>query len=192
MVPAIAAGVILLVSVMAFKRHLPYVGDRFNLKHPPAVVLAMEDTYLVGMDGKQKLWSLKARKVEISRDRSIATLTRITDGKIFDEGKVALKMTAGRAVYDDRREDLALSRGVAIEGREGDKVAAESVNWNSSTSVLRSTGPVRFERTWTKVAADDLEVDLKKKEMTMHNVRMSVDLREMERQAEKEAGQDAH
>ena len=189
MVPAIAAGVILLLSVVAFKRYLPYVGDRLTLKEPPAVVLAMEDVYLVGMSKKEKLWSLNAKKVEVSRDRSIATLTHITDGKIFDEGEVALKVKAGGAVYDDRREDLELSRGVAIEGREGDKVAAEGVSWNSSTSVLRSAGPVRFERASTKVAADDLEVDLKKKEMTMHNVRLTVDIEEIQRRAEEEAGQ---
>ena len=182
---AIAAGVILLLSVVVFKRYLPYVGDRLEVKEPPAIVLTMEDAYLVGLGKKEKRWSLRARKVEIGRNRSVTTLTDIFDGKIFDEGEVALNVTAGKVVYDERRDGLELSGGVSVEGLEGEKVTAEGARWDGSTSLLHGRGRVRLEGKWGDASGDDLVVDVKQKEMTMTNVSGSVRIEEIEgREAE--------
>ena len=178
---AIVAGAILLLSVVVFKRYLPYVGDRFQVKEQPAIVLAMEDAYLVGLGKKEKRWSLRARRVEIGRNRSVVTLTDIFDGNIFDDGEVALEVSAGKAVYDERRDDLQLSGGVSVEGRNGEKVTAKGARWDGSTSLLHGRGRARLEGEWGDASGDGLVVDVKQKEMTMTNVSGSVRIEQIER-----------
>lgn len=170
---------ILLVSIAAFKRYLPYAGIGINPRQAPPVVLAMEDAYLVGLGHNGKLWSTKARKVEIAQNHSTTTLTDIHDGKIFDKGKVALEIKAGRAVYDTYTRDLQLTDGVLITGKEGQRISGDGASWNSATSTLRSIGLVSFEAGSSKVTTDKLLVDMRNKELEMWNIHMSFDLNEL-------------
>lgn len=164
---AIVAGIILLISVVTFRRHLPYTGTPLMPKEPPAIVLAIEEARFVGLNNNKKAWSLNADKVEIARDRTTTTLTRITDGQIYIGSKVAATVTAGKAVYSTRFKDLQLSHGVIVKGNENQKVSAQGAVWNSATSTLRSKGQVNFENRRSRISGDELTVDLKKKEMTM-------------------------
>lgn len=189
--PVLVAGATLLVSIAAFRSYLPYVGDRYLTREPPAVVLEIDDVYLVGMGDRTKLWSLNVRRVEIGRDRAITTLSGISDGKIFDKGKTVLKVRAGRAIYDERREDLKLSSGIEIAGTEGQRVVARGAHWNSHSGILAGVGQVSFASEWGKATADDLIVDLRKKELTMRNVFFSINIGELENSARSKGKRDA-
>jgi len=186
--PVLIAGAALLVSIAAFRSYLPYVGDRYLTREPPAIILEIDDVYLVGMGDKTKLWSLNARKVEIGRDRAITTLSGISDGKIFDKGKTVLKMRAGRAIYDERREDLQLSSGIEIAGTEGQRVVARGAHWDSRTALLTSTSRVKVSGQWGDVSGDDLVVDLRNENMVMRNVSFRVSISELEREARPKGG----
>ena len=177
--PVIAAAAILLVSIVAFKRYLPYTNINFNLRQPPPVVLAMEDAYLVGLGHNGKLWSTKARKVEIAQNRSTTILTGIHDGKIFDKDKIALRVKAGRAVYDTYTRDLQLSGGVLIDGANRQRITGEGASWNSTTSTLRSIGVVNFETPSSRITTERLVVDLRNHQMEMWNVRMKFRLNDL-------------
>lgn len=177
---AIAAGVVLLLSIVAFKRYLPYTGRGLLPRQPPPIVLAMEDAHLVGLGRDGKLWSLHAKKIEMSRNRSSTTISGITEGKVYDAGKVALRVEAGSASYDVYQKNLLLSGGVRIEGADGQKITGRGATWNSRTSTLRSLGPVSIETKWSKMTTDKMLVDVRNKEMSMWNVRMLANLREIE------------
>ena len=168
------AGLILLVSILVFRRYLPYVGGTLAPEQSPSVVLQMRNAYFVGLDHKGKLWSLKASKVEIGQNRYMTTLTRITDGKIFDAGKPVLEVEAGKAVYNSLAGNLDMDKGITLSGSDGQKISAAGANWNSATSMLRSSGKVRYEAPWGRASTESVTVDMKTKEMTMTNVVISV------------------
>jgi hypothetical protein len=168
------AGLILLVSVLVFRRYLPYVGSTLAPEQPPSVVLEMRGAYFVGLDHKGKLWSLKAQKVEIGQSRYVTTLTGITDGRIFDHGKPVLGVEAGKAVYNSIAGDLKMDKGIALTGSDGQKISAAGARWNSATSMLRSNGKVRYEAPWGKASTESVTVDMNTKEMTMTNVVISI------------------
>ena len=171
---AVAAGLICLISIFVFRRYLPYVGSNLAPNQQPAVVLELRNTYFVGLNHGGKLWSLKAKKVEIGQNRYMTTLTGITDGKIFDKGKPALGVAAGRAVYNSLAGILDMDEGIAISGTNGQKLTARGANWNSASSLLRSNGKVQYEASWGRAATDNVVVDMKTKEMTMTNVVVSI------------------
>ncbi|MCL5104022.1 MAG: LPS export ABC transporter periplasmic protein LptC [Armatimonadetes bacterium] len=175
----VIAAAVLLVSIVAFKRYLPYANINFNLRQPPPVVLAMEDAYLVGLGHNGKLWSTKARSVEIAQNRSTTILTGIHDGKIFDKDKIALRVKAGHAVYDTYSRNLDLSEGILVEGTDRQRITGAGASWNSATSTLRSIGRVSFETASSKVTTDRLLMDLNKKELEMWDIHMSFNLNEL-------------
>lgn len=173
---AIAAGIILLISIVALRRYMPYVGSTLAPKTPPAIVLEMRNAYFVGLNHRKKAWSVRAEKVQIERDRIITTLTGVTDGRIFDQGKVALQMEAGRARYNSVIGDLTMDRGIRLSGSDRQKLTAEGANWNSATSTLRSHGVVRYESPWGRASTKELLVDMRTKEMTMRDVDIKISL----------------
>ena len=174
------AAAILALSVAAFRHYLPYTGATLALREPPAVPLAIEDAYLVGLGKRGKVWSLRAERVEIGHDRAQTTLTGITEGRIYERGEPALFVRAGMAVYNTRTEKLALSRGIHVTGTDGETVTAQGARWDASTSTLTSSGEVRFRNEWSEVVTESLRADLSRKELTMWNVRLKAKLEGVE------------
>ena len=164
----------LAVSVAVFKRYLPYTGTPLVPKEPPPVVLTMEDARLVGLGRTGKLWSVKVGKIEIARNRSGAVLKEVTDGKIYDRGKVVLKVRAGKAACEINSRNLLLSDGISVEGTDGQKLSAEGATWNSADSILRTNGRVIFQSKLSRLTAESLVMDLRAKQLDMWNVRMSL------------------
>jgi len=187
---AIAALVVMGVIVFALRQYLPHSGIQLAPRKPPAVVLSMEGAYFVGLGHDGKQWSAQADRVEIGQNRSITNLTGIHDGKVFDNGKVALKIKAGNAVYDTFTRDLTLGGGVEIIGRRGQIITGAGADWNSTTQILRSKGPVGFRTKSSSVVTDALRVNLKDKQMEMWNVTMTFEASEIPR-AFQEAGNNA-
>jgi hypothetical protein len=175
----VAVGVALLVSVVIFERYLPYRPTPLAPKQPPAVVIAMTDTYLVGLSKGDKLWSVRAKNVEIGQDRLTATIKDINDGKIYRDRKVAFRVKAGSAIYDGWRRDLTLGGGIVVEGTEGQKITTRGAKWTSGDATLRNADPVVFENRWGKFSTKRMEVRVARHEMEMWNVRMQIDLGEL-------------
>jgi hypothetical protein len=176
---AVVLGLALVVSVIIFRRYLPYTGVPLSPKEPPAIVLAMEDAKLIGLGGGRKLWSVRAGKIEMGRSRSGVTITGISEGTIYDRGKPALSVCAGRADYDVYSRNLLLSKGIRVEGREGQRLSADGAIWNSFNSTLRSNGRISFESKWSKLSADSLVVDMRSRQMDMWNIRMRINSQEI-------------
>lgn len=188
----LAAAALLLISVVAFKRYLPYESAHLAPKQAPAVVIAMEDVRIIGMNHGKKSFSVNAEEVNITRGRSITTLIKITNGKIYSNGKPALDVTAGSAVYDNSKRDLYLDNGITAVGTDGEHVRTKSAVWNSATSTLRSNQQVEFDNKWSKLKTGKMLVDVKEKQVELWDVKISVDLREVEKQMDREVKQDAH
>jgi hypothetical protein len=183
---AVVAGALLLVSVFAFRRYLPYTGMSLAPRQAPAVVMSIEDAYIVGLGNNVKLWSIKAGTVDLAQNRFVVTLNHVTDGKIFDKGKPALEVRAGRIAYNISAQDMTLSGGVTIEGNEGQRITGPGATWNSFTGMLRSTGRVAFESKLGRMTAKTLVVDVRNRELTMWDVAGSMNLKAVEAASDKE------
>jgi len=146
----------------------------------------MEDAYLVGTSNGKKTWSVKAKRVDIAQNRSTTTVTGMSDGKIFDDGKLALKLQAKKAVYDIYGKNLQLSGGIKVDGLNGQTIRSNGAFWNSGSSTLRSIGQVEFQDKWNKIHTKDLLVDVKSKEVSMWNVQIMVDIKDVEKLTDRE------
>ncbi len=184
---AVAAGAALLASVLVFRRHLPYTGMNLAPRHPPPVVMTIDDAHIVGLANNVKLWSIRAGTVELAQNRFVVTLKNVTDGRIFDRDKPALKVRAGRIAYNLNAQDMTLCDCVTIEGNEGQKITAGGATWNSFTATLRSSGRVGFESKFGVMSANMLVVDVRNRQMQMWDVVGSANVRAIEALVGKEA-----
>lgn len=184
----IIAGAIMLCSTIVFRGYLPYVGERLAPREPPAIPVALEDAHLVGVAHRTKLWSLDARLVEVLRDRDVTRLTDVTHGKVFDRGKVVFVVSAGRAIYDKKLEDLRLSRGIQVAASDGQHVSARSAHWNSRTAILTGSGSVAFRGRWGEASGEDLIADLRNKKLVMRNVSARININQLGRQPQAKEG----
>lgn len=155
---------------------MPYVGSTLSPAAPPSIVLEMHNAYFVGLNHKGKIWSVRAKSVQIGQDRTLTTLTGVTQGRIFDGGKVALQLEAGRALYNSMVGDLVMDQGIKLTGPGGQKLTARGADWNAAASSLRSTGKVYYESPWARGSTGSVFVDTKGRELTMYNVDVTVDL----------------
>lgn len=173
----VAALVIMGLIVFAFRQYLPHSNIDLAPRKPPAIVLLMKDTYFVGLGHGGRLWTVQADTVKIGQDRSITNLTDIHDGRVFDKGKVSLRVKAGSAVYNTFTKDLMLGGGVEITGGQGQRITGSGADWNSATKTLRSVGRVNFQTRSGRATTERLTVDLKNQEMNMWNAegRFSLD-----------------
>ncbi len=172
-----AAAAALFLSVFLFKRHLPYTGMPALPRKPPVAVMIMENAYLVGLGHKGKLWSVRAHRVEVAQNRTTTTLTGISHGSVFAGKAVAFSLEAGKAVYDSAFGNLILSGGIRVRGRDGQDIASDGALWSSSSAVLVTTGPVVCKNPWGKLTADRLQLNARRKELTLTRVGGSFDLK---------------
>lgn len=158
---------------------MPYVGSTLAPAAPPSIVLEMHNAYFVGLNHNKKTWSVKAKSVQMGQDRVVTTLTGVTQGRIFDRGKVAVQMEAGRALYNSMVGDLRMDGGIKLVA-DGQTLTAPGASWNSASSTLRSNGRVRYESNWAKASTDKVELNAGTKELTMWNMHASVDISKQE------------
>jgi hypothetical protein len=171
-------GLVFLISLLVFKRYLPYTGRALGPKTMPSIILTIEDSYLVGSHNGTKLWSMRAKLIELSNDRSTTHISGIKNAKLFVKGKPALTLSAGEAYYDINSRDLRLFGGLDIVAWNGSRIRGTGAEWNSAESILRSIGSVEFATRWSKAWTERLIVDVKRKEATMWNVRFKFDPRD--------------
>ncbi len=176
--PLVIVAALLVLSVVVYRRDLPYSGGNLGLSLKPEMLLTMENAYLVGSGARGKVWSLRAKSVEMTQDRSNTTITKIADGRIFQQGKPFLHINAGKAVYDQYSQDLRIEKGIVIKGDAGQVAKCAGALWNPKSSLLTTVGRVSYRDSSSRVTAEGLSVDAAKKEMTLTKPRMVVDLQE--------------
>ncbi len=162
-----------MASLVAFRGYLPYSSSLTNNRQS-AVPLQMNNAHFVGLTHGKKSWSVDAKKVAIGQERYITYLKNITNGKIFESGKLVLQIEAGQATYNSVFGNLWLDKGISVIGNNSQRLTAQGATWNSMNSTLRSKGEVVYQSDWGNAKTDKMLVDVKNKEMTMWNVVVSI------------------
>lgn len=171
MATAICVVACLGISLVVFRRFLPYTGRQIGPGEPPRLEMVAEDARALCISGGTKLWSLRARRVELAQNRSSVTMHDIADGRVYQENKPILKVRAGKLYYDAFSSCLTVSGSVDIRGMKGQRVSTPGLVWNISRGVLCTTGPVRFESSLGKVLAGRLSINVRNSQIELSDVR---------------------
>lgn len=171
-------------SYIHFKDYRPVSTDT-RLIRPPEILLSVEEIKLAGRAKGQPMWRLEAKRLTLNQNRAVTTLEDIRDGTIYDDGKPAASVKAGRAVYDSARQRLDVSGGVRVGSKEDGTVMETSrVTYEGLTRRIICPSEVKIVRGESHGTVDRLVADLAQQTVEADNLRMRTTTKELERRQE--------
>ncbi|MGQ9456267.1 MAG: LPS export ABC transporter periplasmic protein LptC [Armatimonadota bacterium] len=158
------------VSLVVFRRYLPYTDRQIAPGELPRLEMVAEDTRVLCISNGTKLWSLCARRVELAQNRSSVTMRDITNGMVYQKDRPILKVRARKLYYDEFSGCLTVSDSVDIRGMQGQRVYTPGLVWNISKGVLCATGHVLFESSLGKILAGRLSINIRNSQIELSDV----------------------
>jgi|GEM_PF-1528889 len=126
-----------------------------------------------------RVWDLKAETIEVARDRRTTSLSGITNGTLYRDGKPLMALSAPRAVFDNSSRSLTITGGVTVTGPKGMKLITHSIAWVPSAKRLVCPGPVTVRTPNGILMGDRLEADLDLQQCTIYGIRLRADTRKL-------------
>ena len=165
-------------GVRAFFHYSP---PGFLPKTAPTFLLEMDNVVLNGIGEKGRDWTLQAKKVDISQDRSIANVHGIRGCTLFSKGKEVATLQAENAVCNLWNRKMSVSGNVHVSNKAGQTIDTSALTWEPYGSILESAGKVVYHSRMGDVVADKLSLNLVTKELTLTKPRISLWLGEIEK-----------
>ncbi len=134
----------------------------------------VEGSHLAGVDPSgKKLWELRAKTVQIDRDKDTVTFTDV-GGQLYQNGVPQFTFVAPRGVLFIASRDVELTGGVS--GRaNGRTLRAAQVRWDAAHQHLIATGGITLIDPRMVVSADKVVTDPALRQTTFTgNIRVRV------------------
>ena len=147
------------------------LASRLGRDKMPGVAIRFEGAQLVGRSGGRPVWLIKAKTIDLSKDRRKATFRGLTNGELLQDGKKIASISAPEVVYNVITQDVAAPSAAKLSITNGPSFTVRKVFWNARTSRLFCE-----------------EVDAKLGANTMHGKRMTADLEKKEINASQVSG----
>jgi len=145
--------------------------------------LEASDTEIAGRAHGHKVWRLKADHITFAQDQHTVSADGIHDARLFDTaGKSVAIVQAGHAEFSSpmgfdsptNYGSLTLNHGItaAATGRGGATFRAESISWNSLTSMVKAPGTVKitFPNNAGAAEARDVQYNTKTRDISISSM----------------------
>lgn len=145
----------------------------------PMSLIEMEDVVLNGNGDRGREWVVKAARVDVSQDRSTASIKDIKDCVIYRDKKPAARLKAANAVVNLWSKRMSVYGNVRVYNDSGQSLETSAITWEPSTTQLKSSGKVMFKSRDGDVTAEKAELNVSTKEMTLVKPQMSLWIEEV-------------
>ena len=146
----------------------------------PDVSLRLEKVKIVGRAKGAKTWMLKAKRVDVALSKTTTTLYDLYDGVIYDNGKQAAKVKAGRAFVNDIDKSLEVTDGVTVTAKGDLKVTTKNARYDSWRKLLTCPNKVSMISGKSIASADSMVTDIGTGEVDAKHLQMKVEANEIE------------
>jgi hypothetical protein len=143
----------------------PIQGDRLA-----KLSIRFKNAQFVGRAGGKKVWSLKAKTIDVSRDMQTATFGGVTDGKLIKDGKLMATLSAGRMMYNTFSRNISVPASADFKLADGPAFKVRNVVWDAGASRLMCTGGVDIVLGGSTLHGQEMTADLEKKELSLRKV----------------------
>lgn len=121
--------------------------------------LHVEGSRLAGVDpAGRKLWELRAKTVQIDRERNTVTFTEVV-GQLYQAGVPQFMFTALRGVMFIGSRDVELAGGVSGRTSTGRSLQAPQVRWDAARQQLTASGGITLTEPGMVISADKVVTD---------------------------------
>lgn len=128
-------------AVIIFLVWFAVKGPQVTMKTAPGFSLEMTDLHLIGRQGGERLWEIRAGGITTSIDGTVKTLTDIHEGFLYHDDKRQTGFSAPQAVYDAKTGSISFPLGVSMSTTSGCSLLLEKASWEAASRSLLTEGP---------------------------------------------------
>ncbi len=143
-----------------------------------AIGISFKNATLVGRSEGKKVWQIKAKTIDISKDRQLATFSGLTQGALLQNDKKVASISADRVIYNTFSRDVATPGTAELNIVNGPSLKVHKVYWNGRKSRLFCAGGVDAQIGKSTMHGQQLTADMDKKEITATKVKGTFSLPE--------------
>lgn len=179
-ITAVLAAGVLGCSFLFLKKVHPLGAFALDLgkKNVSTIGISFKDATLVGRSDGKKTWQIKAKTIDISKDRRLATFSGLSQGELIQDDKKVASISADRVVYNTLSRDVSAPGTAELKLVGGPSFKVHRVYWNGRTSRLFCAGGVDAVIGQSTMHGQQLTADLEKKEITATKVNGTISLPE--------------
>jgi len=169
----------LITSLYLQRRHLPYsAAGRFEMS--PEILLHLEGIEIIGRSDGNKAWSAAADSADLTQGGTSVTFTNVKEAAIYEDGRPALRISAGKAVFKFAFGDIDASGGIKVSSEKGFTVRTEIARWSGYFKRLICPEKVVFTFGGSRLEGKNLTADIGKGEITLDDgvLRIALDSEE--------------
>lgn len=177
--PWITGGVVIAALIWAFlylKALHPFGAMEAKLKQDElsGIGLFFRDANIIGRQDGKKVWSFRAKSIEVSRDRRLVTFQNIINGTLIKDGNVIASLSAKKVIYDSLIGKISAPGLSEVKIVNGPTLKVKNIYWNGQKSKLVCTGGIRANFDGSTLEGERLTADFEKKEITIDKVRGTI------------------
>lgn len=165
------AGIVASFYYMKEEHPLGSLGTGLEEGSAPDLAISLRNTKLVGRSQCSEIWRFEAQRIDLSRDRRVATFSDISRGVLLQDGREIALLSAGRAVYDTLTQDVNVPGSAEISIRNGPVFKAHNIRWSAGDSRIICQEGIKATFNGSTLLGDSLVADLNHKEIVITNVR---------------------
>lgn len=151
-------------------------GPRLDRDRLAGIGIRFEDATLVGRADGKKVWEIKAKSIDISKDRRLATFQGLSQGALIQNDKKVASISADRVVYNTYTRDVMTPGTAELKLTNGPSLKVRKVFWNSQKERLFCEGGVDAKIGKSTMHGDRMTADLQNKEITATKVKGTITL----------------
>lgn len=152
------------------------LGSKLGRDHMAGIGIRFNDATLIGRSGGKKVWNIKAKMIDISKDRRIATFQGLTQGSLIRDDKKVASISADRVAFNIFTQNVSAPGTAQLKLENGPSLKVHKVFWNARLSKLYCQGGVDGTIGKSTIHGDRLTADLVKKEITVTKVKGEIKL----------------
>ena len=154
------------------------LGAKLGSDSLAEIGIRFKDATLVGRSGGKKIWEIKAKTIDISKDRRLATFQGLTQGALLQNDKRIASIAADKVTYNILTQNVAAPGTAELKVEDGPTFKVHKVFWNAQKSKLFCEGGVDAAIGGGTMHGERLTADLKNKEITATKVQGHIKLNE--------------
>lgn len=146
------------------------LGAKLDDDSLAGVAIRFKDATLVGRANGQKVWSFRAKTIDVSKDRRQATFRGVARGELLEKGKKIADLSADAVTYNTFTRDVQVPGVARFELVDGPSFKVRNVQWDAAESKLICHGGVDASLAGSELHGEKMVANLRAKELTIEKV----------------------
>lgn len=153
-------------------------GSKLGRDSLEGISIRFKNATLVGRSEGKKVWTFKARIIDVSKDRRLAIFRDVAKGILLQDGKEIASLSSKKVAYNTITNNVSAPLGAEFVLKGGPTFKVHDVFWSAQKSKLLCQKGIDMELAGSTLHGENMTADLNKKELVIGKVNGKIKLDE--------------